>query len=138
MANQQLAPNQSLVFHLNVILINQAGGEGGVPIVITEVTGADQNNLSVVQGEITISKAEPTLSINNFNAQPPTPINPGDAVMLSWQITGAAYWLLYDDSGNGLYDSRTGTPPNASSYGPLAPQVNANYELQAWAGQLYT
>ena len=138
MANQQLAPNQSLVFHLNGILINEAVGEGGVPIAITEVTGADQNNLSIVQGEITISKAAPTFSIQSFNAQPPPPINRGDQVTLNWQITSAAYWLLYDDSGNLLYDSRTGTPPHASSYGPLAPQENTNYELQAWAGQLYT
>ena len=49
MANQQLAPNQSLVFHLDGLLINQAVGEGGVPIVITEVTLADMINLSVVQ-----------------------------------------------------------------------------------------
>jgi hypothetical protein len=137
MANQQLAPNQSLVFHLDGILINQAVGEGGVPIAITEATGADTNNLSVVQGEITISKEEPTLSAQ-LSVIPPTPINRGEEVNFSWQVAGAEYWLLYGGSTTPLYDSRYSEPPNATTYGPVSPQVSTTYQLLAYAGQLYT
>ena len=137
MANQQLAPNQSLVFHLDGILINQAVGEGGVPIVICEVTGTESNP-SVVQGEITISKQEPTLS-SQLSVLPSIPINPGQEVTLKWQVTGSDHWQLYDyDTETLLYDSEKSEPPNAESYGPIHPQQNTNFELIAFAGQLFT
>ena len=137
MANQQLAPNQSLVFHLKEVLINSAVGEGEAPFVITEVTGTT-GNPAVVQGAIDINKQEPALSAT-LSAIPPVPINPGDAAQLSWQVPGSNHWQLYDyDTETLLYDSKTSTPPHALSYGPVYPQHNTNYELVAWAGELFT
>ncbi len=142
MANHQLAPNQSLVFHLNGILINHAVGEGGAPFVITEVTGPSSNPTGV-QGEITISKQTPTLAIQSFSVNPPTPVNPGTSIEMSWTLAASDHWQLYDvDAAQLLYDSETSTPPNASSYptppATLEPQQNTPYELIAYAGQLYT
>ncbi len=137
MANQQLAPNQTLVFHLNRILINEAIGEGGVPIAINEVTGT-QGNPTVVQGEITIAKTEPTL-FAQLSVVPATPVQAGAPVTLNWQVTGSDHWQLYDyDTDTLLYDSVTGSPPDADSYGPILPQQNTNYELIAFHGQLFT
>jgi hypothetical protein len=141
-ANLQLAPQQSLVFHLNGVLINQAVGEGGAPIMIVEMTGSGSRPV-VVQGKITISKQKPTLAIGQFTANPPTPINPGDPLTLKWQLTGSDHWQLYDyDADMLLYDSNTSTPKNANSYPPpptkLQPQRNTSYELIVWAGQLFT
>ena len=137
MANQQLAPNQSLVFRLKNVLINSAVGEGGAPFVITEVTGTTSNP-AVVQGAININKQQPTLSAL-LSAIPPVPINPGDTARLSWQVPGSDHWQLYNyDTETLLYDSKTSTPKNALSYGPVYPQHNTNYELIAWAGELFT
>ncbi len=137
MANQQLAPQQTLVFHLNGILINEAVGEGGVPIAITEVTGT-QDNPSVVQGEITITKTEPTLSAQ-LAVVPATPVPAGAPVTLNWQVTDSDHWRLYDyDTDTMLYDSKTSSPPDADSYGPIYPKQNTNYELIAFHGQLFT
>ena len=36
-----------------------------------------------------------------------------------------------------LYDSKTGSPPNANSYA-AQPQQTTNYKLIAWAGELFT
>ncbi len=140
LANLQLAPQQSLVFHLNGVLINQAVGAGGAPIEIVEVTGSSS---STVAGWITISKQKPTLSIGQFTANPPTPINPGDPLTLNWQLTGSDHWQLYDhDTDMLLYDSNTSTKKNANSYPTpptkLQPQKNTSYELIAWAGRLFT
>jgi hypothetical protein len=137
-ADYTLEPNGSLVFELNGIQINQAVGTGGTPIVITEVTGADADNPSTVQGEIAITKAQAPFSIENFSVSPPPPIAPGDEVTLDWQLTGADRWLVYDDSGNLLYNSvGSPPPPSQNSYGPIAPLVDTTYELQAWAGEVY-
>ncbi len=137
LANQQLASNQSLVFHLNGILINEAVGKGGVAITITEVTGTQDNPLGVV-GEITITKTEPTLSAQ-LSVVPSTPINPGQEVTLNWQLTDSDHWRLYDyDTSTVLYDSETNSPPDADSYGPIYPQQNTNYELIAFQGELFT
>ena len=137
MANQQLAPNQSLVFHLNGILINEAVGEGGVPIAITEATGTS-GNPSIVAGEISISKEQPTLSAQ-LSVVPSTPVNPGQPVTLNWEVTGSDHWQLYDfDNETLLYDSEKSVPPNAHSYGPISPPVNTNYELLAFKGELFT
>jgi hypothetical protein len=137
MANRQLAPNQSLIFRLKNVLINSTVGEGGAPFVITEVTGTT-GNPAVVQGAININKQQPTLSAT-LAAIPPVPINPGDTARLSWQVPGADHWQLYDyDTETLLYDSKTDTPPQALSYGPVCPQHNTNYELVAWAGELFT
>ncbi len=136
MANQQLAANQSLVFQLDGIQINEAVGEGGASIVITEVTGADQDNLSLVQGEITISKQTPTLSIQNFSVDPPTPVNPGAAIDVKWSLVESDHWQLYDtNSATLLYDSETDPPQ--SSY-TAYPEQTTTYELLAWADQLFT
>ena len=136
MANLRLAPNQSLVFHLNGIQINSAVGAGGAPIAITEVTGPSSNP-TVVQGQITISKQQPTLAIQLFTASPPTPINPGNPLTLNWKVTGSSSVQLYNmNTAVLLYDSKTSSPP-ATSYTD-SPQRNTTYELIAWAGQLFT
>ncbi len=135
MANLQLAPQQSLVFHLNGIQINSAVGAGGTPIVITEVTGPSGNPV-MVQGQIAISKQQPTLAIQTFTASPPTPINPGNPLTLNWKVTGSSRQQLYNlNTGVLLYDSTTSPP--ATSYTD-SPQRNTTYELIAWAGQLFT
>jgi hypothetical protein len=134
MANQTLNPQQSLVFHLNEIEINEAVGEGGAPIYITEVTGSD----NFVQGEITISKAEPTLSIQQFDVSPPTPVAPGTSIELQWSLTNSDHWQLYNVStATLLFDSDTDSPPNPNSYTDN-PEQTTTYELIAWAGQLFT
>jgi hypothetical protein len=137
MANRQLAPQESLVFHLNGILINEAVGEGGAAIVIKEVTGT-RDNPTVIQGEITITKEESRLSAQ-LSVVPATPVQAGAPVTLNWQVTGSDHWQLYDyDTDTLLYDSKTGGRPNADSYGPVYPQQNTNYALIAYAGQLFT
>jgi hypothetical protein len=134
MTSFQLAPNQSLVFHLNGIQINSAVGGGGALIAITEVTGATPN---VINGAITISKEQPTLSIQLFTASPPTPINPGSPLTLNWKVTGSDHQQLYNENtGALLYDSATSSPP-LTSYTDY-PSRNTAYELIAWAGQLFT
>ena len=137
MANFQLAPQQSLIFYINNVLINDAVGEGGAAFAITEVTGPSSNPSEVV-GELTLSKEQATLSAQ-LSVIPPTPVTPGQGVTLQWQVTGSDHWQLYDyDTGALLYDSETSKPPNASSYGPVYPQLNTNYELIAFTGQVFT
>ena len=136
MANLQLAPQQSLVFHLNGIQINSAVGAGGASIMITEVTGTSSNPV-MVQGAITISKQQPTLAIQTFTASPPIPINPGAPLTLNWKVTGSSSVQLYNmNTGVLLYDSSKSSPP-LTSYTDN-PQRNTTYELIAWAGQLFT
>jgi hypothetical protein len=138
MADLELASNQSLTFHLDGILINSVLGEGGTPFLITEVTGANPANPNIVQGEITLTKAQPTLGIQQFTANPPTPINPGDPLTLNWKVTGSDLQQLYNTTtGALLYDSSKSTPPDATSYTDY-PEQTTNYELIAWAGQLFT
>ena len=132
-----LEPNQSLTFNINGVLINRSVGGGGAPLVIKEVTGANLNNLTIVEGEITITKKEPTLSAQ-LSVIPPTPVSPGDAIKVSWQVTGSNHWQLYDTKTDALlYDSQKSSPPNADSYTDH-PNQNTTYELIVWAGQLFT
>ena len=137
MAALALEPNQSLTFYINGILINEAVGKGGAQFVITEATGTDTNNLSVVKGEITITKEQPTLSAQ-LSVVPPTPVNPGDSIEVSWVLTDSDHWQLYDtNTGALLYDSEKSSPPNADSYKD-SPNQTTIYELIAWDGQLFT
>ncbi len=134
-ADRQLAPQGSLVFHLNGIQI--AVGEGKAPFTITEVTGT-RNNPSVVNGAIEITKTEPTLFAQLW-VIPATPVEAGAPVTLKWEVTDSDHWQLYDyDTDTLLYDSLTSSPPDADSYGPILPQQNTNYELIAFHGQLFT
>ena len=70
---------------------------------------------------------------------PATPVQAGAPVTLNWEVTDSDHWQLYDyDTDTRLYDSVTGSPPDADSYGPILPQQNTNYELIAFHGQLFT
>jgi hypothetical protein len=138
-----LAAGASLVFHLPDVVIDESVGEGTAPFTIIEQTGTGRRNKQTVQGTLDITKQTSSLSTTSFVADPPTPINPGTPIELSWKVAGSDHWQLYDaTTATLLYDSNTGTPKNLTEWPispqQLKPQKNTTYQLVAWAGQLYT
>ncbi len=136
-APYSLGPNDSLLFGLAHIQINSTV-EDSVPIVITEVTGANTTNPDIVQGQLEISQVAGSLSITSFEpAGQPGLFSPGSDVTLNWKLLGADKWqLMGSDSDQPLYDSWS-SPPDADSYTDT-PQEDTTYTLVAWAGQLFT
>lgn len=135
-----LGAQQSLVFHLNQIKVVM--GDGIAPFTIFEITGTSKRNQQVISGAIPIDKTAGSLSINAFDVSPPEPIIPGVPIVLSWEITGADRWQLYDlEAAVLLYDSTNSSEPNLMSWPvspqQLTPQVDTFYLLIASAGELF-
>jgi sugar lactone lactonase YvrE len=135
-----LAAGESFVFHLNQVKI--VTSEGIAPLTIVETTGRSMSDRKVVRGSIGLNKTVGALSITSFNVSPAEPIIPGTPVVLSWEITGADQWRVYDvEAAVLLYDSTSTTEPNLMSW-PVAPQQLAPprdtfYLLVARSGQLF-
>jgi YVTN family beta-propeller protein len=135
-----LAANESLVFHLNQIKI--VASEGIAPFTIIEKTGTSKPKQVSVRGSIGLNKMAGNLSIQSFTVSPPEPIIPGTAILLSWELTGADQWRVYDvEAAVLLYDSQTPGEQNLMSW-PVAPQQlapprNTFYLLVARSGQLF-
>src|SRR5436190_20892698 len=81
-----LAPNASLTFHLNNILIAQSVGEGASPFTIIEKTIGSNRTKQTVQGTVTLTKTMGQLVINSFEVTPDTAILPGTPIELSWNV----------------------------------------------------
>lgn len=138
----QLAPNASLVFHLNDLAIDQSVGEGKAPITIIEQTGVDTKSKQTAQQTLSVNKKVGTLSAT-LSVDPPGVIAPGTPIELSWTVIDSDHWQLYEvDTATLLYDSVTSSPPGLTQW-PLPPQQlkpeqTTTYRLLAWAGQSYT
>lgn len=135
-----LAANESLVFHLNQIRISAI--EGIAPFTIAETTGTSHASRKTIWGSIGLNKMLGTLAIKSFDVSPPEPIIPGTPIILSWEITGADQWRVYDvEAAVLLYDSTTPGEQNLMSW-PVAPQQltplrNTFYLLVARSGDIF-
>jgi glutamine cyclotransferase len=135
-----LGANESLVFHLNQVRI--VAIEGNAPFTIVEKTGTSRTDRKIVTGSIGLDKTPGTLSIQSFTVSPPEPIIPGTPVVLSWEITGADRWRVFDvEAAVWLYDSTTPGESNLMSW-PVPPQQltpprNNFYTLVVYSGELF-
>ncbi len=135
-----LNANQSLVFHLNQVKI--VTGESVAPFTIFETTGTSKSREHQVIGSIPIEKMIGSLSISSFDVSPPEPIIPGTPITLSWEITGADQWRVYDvGAATVIYDSTMPGRQNLMSW-PVAPKQltparDTFYLLVARSGELF-
>ena len=135
-ANESLAPSASWVFHLNNLVVNDL--EGTTQFAVLEVTAADPDG---VQGSFPLTKEPSSVLLvpGSFTVIPPEPVSPGTEINLTWEVGAAAeYWLLYNSTLTKLlYDSRTGSPPEQSSWQDT-PKENTTYEVIVYQGQMFT